>query len=63
MNTKLIIYLENETAEKQLMFAGEQYLWLGNKYADTVIADNTRLDFGTYMRCKKIAEKYNIIFN
>ncbi len=63
MNTELIIHLENEIAEKQLMFAGEQYLWLGNKYADTIVAENTKLDFNTYMRCKRIADKYNIIFN
>ncbi len=62
MNSQLIIHLENETAEKQLTFAGEQYLWLGNKFADSVLADNSKLDFNTYLRCKKIAEKYNIIF-
>ncbi len=62
MNSQLIIRLDNETAEKQLIFAGEQYLWLGNKFADSVLADNSMLDESTYLRCKKIARKYNIIF-
>lgn len=62
MNSQLVIRLENETAEKQLIFAGEQYLWLGNKFADSVLADNSMLDESTYLRCKKISQKYNIIF-
>lgn len=62
MNSQLIIHLDNKTAEKQLLFAGEQYLWLGNKYADSILADNSNLEFNTYIRCREIAEKYNIIF-
>lgn len=62
MNSQLIIRLENEIAEKQLIFAGEQYLWLGNKFADSILADSSYLDKSTYLRCKKIAQKYNIKF-
>lgn len=62
MNSQLVIRLKNETAEKQLIFAGEQYLWLGNKFADSILADNSSLDIPTYLRCKKIAQKYNIKF-
>lgn len=62
MNSQLVIKLENETAEKQLTFAGEQYLWLGNKFADSVVADTSQLDTVTYLRCKEIARKYNILF-
>ena len=63
MNSQLVIYLDNNTAEQQLIFAGEQYRWLGNKFADSIFANNSNLDFETYLRCKEIAEKYNIIFN
>ena len=62
MNSQLVITLDNENAEKQLVFAGEQYLWLGNKFADSVLADNSKLDNSTYLRCKPIAEKYNILY-
>lgn len=62
MNSQLIIHLDNENAEKQLVFAGEQYLWLGNKLADSVVADASQLDMDTYLRCKAIAKKYNIRF-
>ena len=62
MNSQLIISLKNETAEKQLIFAGEQYLWLGDKFADSILADYSSLDKATYLRCKKIAQKYNIKF-
>ncbi len=62
MNSKLIIKLDNKNAEKQLIFAGEQYLWLGNKFADLVIADNSELDYNTYLKCEPIAKKYNILF-
>ena len=63
MNSKLVIILDDETAEKQLIFAGEQYLWLGDKFADSIYADNSKLSFETYLRCKEIARKYNIIFD
>ncbi len=63
MNSQLIINLNNKTAEKQLIFAGEQYLWLGNKFADSIIANGKDLSFDTYLSCKKIAEKYNITLN
>ena len=62
LNTKLIVKLDNNNAEKQLTFVGEQFLWLGNKYADSVLADNSLLDYDTYLRCKEIAQKYNILF-
>ena len=63
MNSQLVIFLDNNTAEQQLIFAGEQFRWLGSKFADSIFANNSNLDFETYLRCKEIAEKYNIIFN
>ena len=62
MESQLVIRLNNKNAEKQLIFAGEQYLWLGDKLADIVLADNSDLDTVTYSRCKEIAKKYNILF-
>jgi hypothetical protein len=62
MNSQLVIRLDNKNAEKQLIFAGEQYLWLGNKLADSVLAVNSNLDKATYLKCKEIAKKYNILF-
>lgn len=61
MNSQLIIKLDKNNAEKQLMFAISQYLWLGDKYADSILADASELDDDTYCRCKIIAEKYNIL--
>lgn len=63
INSKLVIFLENATAEKQLTFVGEQYIWLGKKYADSVEADASALDSDTYKRCETIAEKYYISLN
>ena len=63
INSKLVVFLENGTAEKQLTFVGEQYIWLGKKYADSVVADVSALDSDTYKRCKPIAEKYYISLN
>lgn len=61
-NTKLIIYLHNQTAEQQLAYVGEQYFWHGNKFADIVIPVCEALDEETFERCKLIAGKYNIKF-
>ena len=56
----LLMQLENGIAEKQLLFACEQYRWYGNKFADLIVPICDKLDDETYARCKKIAEKYEV---
>ena len=38
MGTTLVVMLDETNAIKQIIFAGEQLRWLGDKYADRVIA-------------------------
>jgi len=58
----VIIYLKNENASGQLMYALEQYFWFGKKYAKNIIAVNSGLSSDNYEICKSIALKHNIIF-
>ncbi len=59
-DTRLFIRLKEEIALKQIAFAGEQYLWLGKKYADSVIAVANGLTDQTLLECQDLAKKYNI---
>lgn len=58
----LVISLSPNDAESQLRFVGEQYLWQGKRLADNVIAVNDMLEGDLKENCRKIAQKYNIIF-
>ncbi len=59
-NTRLFINLKEETALKQITFVGEQYIWLGRKYADAVFAVGSDLSEETFIECEVIAKKYGI---
>lgn len=60
MYSHLVINLQNTTAEKQLLYAIEQYNWFGTGYADFLVLNCENLSNDVYNRCKKIAEKYDI---
>ena len=60
MYTRLYIELHEDTALKQLAFAGEQLLWLGSKYAEKVVAVGDGLTEETLFECKRLSEKYGI---
>ena len=60
MCSHLVINLQNETAEKQLLYAIEQYNWFGAGYADFLVLNCDNLNDDVYERCKKIAQKYDI---
>lgn len=60
MCSHLVINLQNENAEKQLLYALEQYNWLGEAYADFLVLNCDNLNDEVYERCKKIAQKYGI---
>ncbi len=56
----IVVNLQNETAEKQILYVWEQYLWHRNSYADFIIFNASALDEENYSRAKEIAEKYGI---
>ena len=60
MCSHIVINLQNDYAEKQLLYAVEQYTWLGSGYADFLVLDCSNLDDEVYKRCKIIAQKYDI---
>ena len=62
MHSTLVVMLKEETAEKQIIFSGEQLKWLGNKYADRVIIVAENLSSSTLAECKFLSEKYNFKF-
>ncbi len=60
MCSHIVINLQNETAEKQLLYAIEKYTWFGSGYADFLVLNCENLSDEVYERCKKIAQKYDI---
>ncbi|MBO5089397.1 MAG: hypothetical protein J6C27_00585 [Clostridia bacterium] len=62
MNATLVVVLKEETAIRQMMFAGEQLKWLGSKYADRIIIVAENLSADTVLECEQLASKYNLKF-
>ena len=62
MNATLVVMLNEETAIKQTVFAGEQLKWLGSKYADRIIIVAENLSADIAFECEQQAEKYNLKF-
>ncbi len=56
----LFVNLQNETAEKQVLFACEQYIWHGKNFADFIVLNADNLNTENYEKCKNIADKYGI---
>ena len=60
INSCLVIKLFDETAEKQTLYACEQFNWYGKRFADSLCFNCDELSFDVYARCRKICEKYGI---
>ena len=60
MYSHLVINLQNDIAERQLLFACEQYKWYRSDFADFILLSCENLDEETYIRCSEIAKKYNV---
>lgn len=60
MNSTLVIMLDEQNAEKQIAFAGEQLKWLGGKYAERVIAVAQNLSDDALQECAELSLKYHI---
>jgi len=62
MYAHIVINLQKDTAEKQLLYACEQWLWYGKNYADFIVPNVSALDDESYENCKQIAQKYGVKF-
>lgn len=60
MKLSSVVILNEKTAVQQMLFVGEQYKWLGTKFADRVIAVCENFSSDTVEECKTIADKYDI---
>ncbi len=56
----LVVNLQNETAERQMVYVCEQYLWHGENFADFIVFNADNLNIENYERCKNIAQKYGM---
>ncbi|MBE6787679.1 MAG: hypothetical protein E7537_04965 [Ruminococcaceae bacterium] len=54
----IVVNLQNDTAEKQISFVCEQYLWHGADYADFIVFNGNNLCEETYERANNVAQKY-----
>lgn len=57
-----VLFLKEETAERQMAYAAEQLLWNGSGFADCVIADGGGLSEEKQKLCRTLAERYPIVF-
>lgn len=62
MHSTMVVMLKEDTAIKQTVFVGEQFKWLGDKFADRVIVVAEDLSCEAVAECKEQAEKYNLKF-
>ncbi len=60
INSCLVIKLRDANAEKQALYACEQFRWYGRRFADSISFDCDSLSKDVYNRCQKICEKYGI---
>jgi hypothetical protein len=56
----LVINLQNDTAEKQLLYVCEQYNWHGKSFADFIVPFCDNLDNDTFERTREIAQNYGV---
>lgn len=59
----LVVNLQNSTAEKQIQYVCEQYVWHGASFADFIVPCAQNLDDNTRERCRQIAKKYGLKFD
>ena len=57
-----VINLQNDTAEKQLLYVCEQYKWHGKSFADFIVPFCDNLDDDTFERTREIAQEHGIKF-
>lgn len=62
MHSTLVVMLREETAMRQIIFAGEQYKWLGAKLAERVIVVAENLSDDTLAECENLVARYNFKF-
>ena len=62
MKSTLVVMLKEETAIRQIIFAGEQYRWLGTKLAERVIVVAENISYDTLAECESLAFRYNFKF-
>ncbi len=62
MHSTLVVILQENTAVNQIVFAGEQYKWLGSKLCERVIIVADGLSEEIVAECEKLATKYNFKF-
>lgn len=60
--TYAVVFLSGGSPEEQIAYAAEQRIWLGNGYADQIIAVNTGLSENEDLQCRAAAEKYGVIY-
>ena len=60
--TYAVIFLNGDDPAGQIAFAAEQRIWLGNGYADHIIAVNSGLEENDYALCRETAVKYGVIY-
>lgn len=58
--TYSVLLLSNNLPDRQIVYAGEQRVWLGKAYADHIIVVNTGLDETDDIACRTAADKYGI---
>lgn len=58
--TYSVVFLNGEEPEQQLFYAAEQKLWMGDTYADFIVAVNTGLSEKEDTACRFIADKCGI---
>lgn len=54
----IVVNLQNETAQKQILYICEQYFWHGKSFADFIVFNANSLNEENYLHAKAIAEKY-----
>ena len=58
--TYAVLFLTGDNPEGQIAFVAEQRIWLGNGYADHIIAVNSGLSASDDRLCRETADKYCI---
>lgn len=59
-DSKLVVRLKNDTAEKQTLHTCEQFCWYGKRFASDIVFECDELKAQVYERCRRIALKYGI---
>lgn len=62
MNSTMVVMLDKETAIRQIIFAGEQLRWLGDKYAERVLIVAENFSNELLFECEELSHKYNLKF-